>query len=63
MIFCSEGRHRWCIAANETKVLRPKKKTKPSLHYIGLEPEVQKVVEGMVSKGKRLRPRELENDR
>jgi tetrathionate reductase subunit B len=51
------------IAANETKVLRPKKETRPSFHYIGLEPEVQRVVEGMVSKGKRLRPRELENDR
>ena len=51
------------IASNETKVLRPKKGTQPSFHYIGLEPEVQQVVEGMVKKGKRLRPRDLENDR
>ena len=51
------------IAASDTVVLRPKKNTKPSFHYIGLEPEVQKAIEGMVSKGKRLRPRDLENDR
>ena len=51
------------VAANDTKVLRPKKETKPSFHYIGLEPEVQMAIEGMVSKGKRLRPRDLENDR
>ena len=51
------------IAANETQVLRPKKGTEPAFHYIGLEPEVQKVIEGMVSKGKRLQPRQLERDR
>ena len=51
------------MASNQTKVLRPKKDTKPSFHYIGLEPEVQQVIERMVSKGKRLRPRELEDDR
>ena len=51
------------IASNETKVLRPKKKTHPSFHYIGLEPEVQKAIERMISKGKRLRPQELANDR
>lgn len=51
------------MAGNETRVLRPKQETRPSFHYIGLEPEVQKVIESMVSKGKRLKPRDLENDR
>ena len=51
------------IAASETKVLRPKKGTHPSFRYIGLTPEVQKFIEGEVSKGKRLRPTTLENDR
>jgi tetrathionate reductase subunit B len=50
------------IAANETKVLKPNKKTHPSFHYIGLAPEVQARVEGML-KGKRLKPTDLENDR
>ncbi len=50
------------IASNETKVLKPKRKTHPSFHYIGLDPDVQKQVEGMI-KGKRLKPTDLENDR
>ena len=51
------------IASNDTKVLRPKKGTRPSFRYIGLDPQVQKTVEGMVSKGKRLKPSDLEKDR
>jgi Fe-S-cluster-containing dehydrogenase component len=50
------------IAANETKVLKPKKQTHPSFHYIGLDDGVQTRVEGML-KGKRLKPTDLENDR
>jgi hypothetical protein len=43
-------------------VLKPKKKTHPSFYYIGLAPDVQKQVEGML-KGRRLKPADLENDR
>ncbi len=50
------------IAANDTKVLKPRKKMNPSFHYIGLDDDVQKTVEGMI-KGKQLRPTDLENDR
>jgi hypothetical protein len=50
------------IAANDTAVLKPKKKTHPSFHYIGLDPELQKAFEGKI-KGRRLQPTDLENDR
>ena len=50
------------IAANDTKVLKPRKRTNPSFHYIGLDPDVQASVEKMI-KGKRLKPTDLENDR
>jgi tetrathionate reductase subunit B len=50
------------IAANETKVLKPKKGTHPSFHYIGLDPELQRGFEAKL-KGKRLKPTDLENDR
>jgi tetrathionate reductase subunit B len=50
------------IAANETRVLKPKKKTRPSLHYIGLDDDLQKSFESKL-KGKRLKPEDLENDR
>ncbi len=50
------------IAANDTKVLKPRKKMNPSFYYIGLDDAVQKTVEGMI-KGKQLRPTDVEYDR
>jgi tetrathionate reductase subunit B len=51
------------IASNETKILRPDQETHPSFHYIGLEPWMERVMEDIVTKGERLRPEDLENDR
>ena len=50
------------IAANDTAVRKPRKKTTPSFHYIGLDAGVQKTVEKMI-RGKTLNPMDLENDR